>query len=165
MPATYEKIATTTLGSAAASITFSSIAASWTDLKLVFNFRSTTGLCIAGLRFNNDSGTNYSNTILTGDGTSATSSRYTNGTNLGNQSGFLNTNVWGMLDFDIFSYSGSTFKTCLYTKSYDANGSGYVMKEVGLWRSTSAINRIDLFSGANQFATGSIATLYGILKA
>jgi hypothetical protein len=35
MAATYEPIATQTLGSAATSITFSSIAADWTDLRLV----------------------------------------------------------------------------------------------------------------------------------
>ena len=34
--ATYEPIATTTLGSAAADITFSSIASTWTDLRISF---------------------------------------------------------------------------------------------------------------------------------
>lgn len=165
MPATYEPIATTTLGSAASTITFNSIGSTYTDLRLVFTFRSTTGLCLAGLRFNNDSGTNYSNTILRGDGSSASSSRYTNDNNLGNQSGYLDTNIYGIMTFDIFSYAGATNKTCLYTKSYDANGSGFVLREVGLWHNTAAITRVDLFSGANQFATGSTATLFGIKAA
>ena len=40
MPATYEPIATTTLGSAATNITFSSIPATYTDLRLVLVARS-----------------------------------------------------------------------------------------------------------------------------
>ena len=40
MPATYEPIATTTLGSAQATVTFSSIPGTYTDLVLITNSRS-----------------------------------------------------------------------------------------------------------------------------
>ncbi len=66
---------------------------------------------------------------------------------------------------DIFSYAGSTNKTSLGTQSRDNNGSGTVGQFVHLWRSTSAINSIALFPNSGNFKTGTIATLYGILKA
>jgi hypothetical protein len=66
---------------------------------------------------------------------------------------------------DIFSYAGSTFKTTLYTASGDKNGSGAVERGVALYRSTSAINRVDLFGWTGNLATGTTATLYGIKNA
>jgi hypothetical protein len=71
-----------------------------------------------------------------------------------------------MWTIDIFSYAGSTFKTCLITRSSDQNGSGEVMREVSLWRNTAAITTI-LFrlSTSGNYATGTTATIYGILKA
>ena len=164
MAATYEKIATTTLGSANSTITFSSIAASWTDLRLVLVGTLTTA-SIVRMRFNSDTGSNYSLTYLYGDGASAVSGRSTNTSSIG-----LATNYnWqsatvNMVEVDIFSYAGSTYKTTLHTESFDLNGSGNVVKVVGLWRDTSAINTITL-STPSQFSTGFTATLYGILKA
>lgn len=160
--ATYEPIATTTLGSAAATITFSSIAATYTDLRVVVtgtNSASTT----VGIRYNSDSATNYSRTFLGGEGTTAQSSRHSNTT-----SGYsaLISATPSMVTFDIFSYAGSTYKTHLITGSNDENGSGWVNRSVGLWRSTSAITRIDLiFLDGSNFLTGTTATLYGIKAA
>jgi hypothetical protein len=66
----------------------------------------------------------------------------------------------------MFSYAGSTFKSCLVERNADFNGSGQVARQVGLWRSTSAITSISLFDPfGNGYGTGTIATLYGILKA
>jgi hypothetical protein len=78
MPAgnTYEAIATQTLGSAAASVTFSSIPSTYTDLVLVCNFETSSN-AIAGvyIQFNGDTSTNYSSTNLIGNGSTAESSR------------------------------------------------------------------------------------------
>ena len=60
--ATYEPIATQTLASAAATITFSSIAATYTDLRLIF--AKPIGGSSLLLRFNSDTATNYSWTYL-----------------------------------------------------------------------------------------------------
>ena len=67
-------IATQTLGSATASITFSSIPSTYTDLRIVF---SGTGATVLNLkvRFNGDSASNYSQTNLQGLGYSVQSSR------------------------------------------------------------------------------------------
>ena len=166
MATTYEKIATTTLGSANATITFSSIPATYTDLRLVVvgtaNFSHTSGM-----QFNGDTGSNYSETRLEGNGATATSGSNTNLTYL-RFYGFATTP--NMFTVDLFSYAGSTNKTSLATTSADLNGSGNVRQYVQLWRDTSAINSISFgpgVSGASgtTYSAGTSATLYGILKA
>jgi hypothetical protein len=72
---TYTPIATQTLGSAAASVTFSSIPQGYTDLILVINYATSASTGNALLRFNSDTGSNYSETALIGNGTTATSDR------------------------------------------------------------------------------------------
>jgi hypothetical protein len=166
MATTYEKIATTTLGSAATSIDLTSIGSGYTDLRLVLNLIGT--FSGAGLRFNSDSGSNYSMTYLNGDGASAISYQLSNQTrvNLGPVNVASSATIPDFIALDIFSYAGSTYKTFLNAQSYDNNGSGDVTRQVGLWRSTSAITSINITNmGSGNFNTGSIATIYGILKA
>ena len=164
MPATYEPIATTILGSAATAINFSSIPATYTDLKVIFR-NGASQPSNTHFRLNTDSGSNYSFTSLSGNGTSATSDRNTNVTTL-EISTSDGSNAFLTLDF--FNYAGSTYKTSLITLSNDNNGSGYVARQVGLWRSTAAITSINFRcggAGVNNFSIGTTATLYGILKA
>ena len=166
MPATYEKIASTTLGSASNTITFNSLSSAYTDLKVIFVGKGGVGGEYVALRFNSDTATNYSATILAGYG-SAASARETNQTGMyvGNYFVGLDTSIPAYISFDIFSYNGSTFKTVLGAASNDLNGSGETVRSVGLWRSTSAITSLSIITGSGTMATGSIATLYGILKA
>ena len=163
MPATYEPIATTTLGSAASSITFSSIPATYTDLRLVIVGTPAAGASL-DVNFNSDTGANYSRTTLYGDGSTANSTRNT-GLTFWRATLALATTAPSLVTLDIFSYAGSTYKTGLSVFSGDANGSGYQYQNVNLWRSTSAINRIDLGLGGTNFNTGTTATLYGIKAA
>lgn len=156
-------LATTTLSSAASTITFSSIAASYTDLRLVI-----TGTLSAGngvrVQFNSDTATNYSYTELLGNGTSAASDRANNQTYIDLAQGwYWNSTQPNFTTLDIFSYAGSTFKTALITTSIDWNGSGAVIREVGLWRSTAAISTITFSTSGGDFAAGTTATIYGIL--
>lgn len=167
MPATYEPIATTTLGSAASSITFSSIPGTYTDLRLVVVPTAASTSIYTSLRFNGDTSSNYSVTVLYGNGSTATSSRASSQTEL-----YLNTPTSidstfpALVTVDLFSYAGSTNKTILSEMAIDKNGSGAVWRIVGLWRNTAAITSINFFSSTgNNFATGTTATLYGILKA
>jgi hypothetical protein len=159
--ATYIPIATQTLGSAAASITFSSIPGTYTDLRLVIvNLASSVD---ESLTFNGDTGTNYSLTALAGSGVPAASSN-----NLTSYSKIVSDLIGGagssphMATFDIFSYAGSTNKSVLVSAAMDSNGTGYVELTIGLWRSTAAITSLTLTSGGGNFATGTIATLWGI---
>jgi hypothetical protein len=162
MPATYEPIATTTLGSAAATITFSSISSAYTDLRLV-----TVGTSAANgqfrMQFNGDTATNYSRTYLFGTGTSALSGRQTSLESIRGDT--LQTSIPILQSFDIFSYAGSTYKTVLMDLCRDTNGSGQVSRMVGLWQSTSAITSIGLLLSTGNFEIGTTATLYGIKKA
>jgi hypothetical protein len=167
MPTTYEKIATTTLGSAATSIDFTSIGSTYTDLRVILVVAGVSSQAAPGIRFNSDSGTNYSITELRGTGSAAGSGRNTSQNKMGFSDFFgafeTTPSMWTA---DVFSYAGSTNKTVLLTGGTDNNGSGGVTRSVGLWRSTSAITSISLFiDGTTTFSTGTTATLYGILKA
>jgi hypothetical protein len=166
MPSTYEPIATTTLGSAAASITFSSIPATYTDLRLVFVGKrdgATSNYVVVNV--NGDTGTNYSDTQLNGNGSSATSTRNSTATAwYCGTVATIETNS-AFFSLDVFSYAGSTFKTALSTFNNDRNGSGGVQYNVNLWRSTAAINSIKVDASSGNYATGTTATLYGIKNA
>lgn len=160
MAATYQPIATQTLTSSASSITFSSIAASWTDLRVVIaNAFTSYGLDTCMIRFNGDTATNYSYTYLLGDGSTATSGATANAA----QAVLGRVGVTGtpaMIQTDIFSYAASSYKTYLSAGAADQNGSGEVNRTVGLWRSTAAITSITLRNVT--FEAGTTATLYGI---
>jgi hypothetical protein len=164
MPATYEKIATTTLGSGTTNIEFASISSAYTDLKLIFVAKAASAGSNAWITFNNDTSALYSYTDLHGNGTTAASSRSSGDTNITITRGGIDTTIPIFVEIDIFSYTGSTFKTFLVSTSNDQNGSGSTMRRVGLYRSTTAISTIDLTMSVN-FATATTATLYGILKA
>ena len=160
MPATYEPIATTN-PSGVNQVTFSSIPSTYTDIVCILSLNPSGGDNMA-IRFNNDSASNYSLTRLVGNGSAASSTNATNSTYPVVMSSIYDAGVPVLFKFDIFSYSGSTNKTFLSSASVDKNGSGEQTNCVGLWRSTSAINRIDLFG---SFGNGTTVTIYGIKAA
>jgi|688.fasta_scaffold353049_2 hypothetical protein len=164
MPATYEKIATTTLGSANATIQFSSIPSTYTDLRIVFVCTPQTSGGTKYLQFNS-SATGYSQTYLQGNGSAASSGRSTSYPRLDLSSQDSANSTPSFDEVDIFSYAGSTFKTVLSKTSHDQNGSGLTVAQVGLWQSTSAITQINLYIAGDNIGAGSTATIYGILKA
>lgn len=163
MPSTYTPIATTTLGSAASSVTFSSISGTYTDLILVFSGQfSAAGKQIA-LQFNSDTGTNYSATNLGGTGSAAESTRDSNKGYM--PLGYMPTaNAQLTSVLQIMNYSNTTTNKTALARSNDAGG--YVSAVVGLWRSTSAITSVTAlaYTGAN-FNSGSTFTLYGVKSA
>lgn len=164
MASTYEPISTTTLGSAASSITFSSIPATYTDLRLVLTCTVSSATDNLIMQYNSTT-TGYSQTFLLGDGSTASSVKYTNFSGIyGSYNQLPSTTIPTFFTYDIFSYAGSTYKTCLCTSSLDYNGSGEIARYVGLWRNTSAITSVQLKFGSN-FAAGTTATLYGIKSA
>ena len=166
MAVTYEPIATAAINGTA-SYTFSSIPQTYTDLVLVINvIGGGTGDC--DVYFNGTSGgTLYSMTTLGGNGTTASSANYTSYPAIRMTLGFgLSTTIPTLFNVNIFSYTGSTNKTCLVANSMDRNGTGETRRTVGLWRSTSAITSLTIASPqAQSFAAGSTATLYGIKAA
>jgi hypothetical protein len=166
MPFTYEPIATYTAPSDVGSITFTSVPATYTDIRIVFSGRANNYMF---LRFNSDASTNYSYTVMQGDGGTNTSSRGTSQTEMLTSAAGLGLGSAQpvLCTMDIFSYAGSTFKTVLSTGTEAYSAGGFQNRSVGLWRSTSAITTIQLYAGGSGqlFNTGSVATIYGIQAA
>lgn len=161
---TYSQIATQTLGSAASSVTFSSISGSYTDLVLVMNVKGSTAN-YPQLRFNSDTGSNYSRTVLTGDGSTASSSRDSNAT-AAYINYFASTSSsefnYNSISF-ILNYSNTTtYKTQLHRANNAASGTD---ASVSLWRNTNAITSIDCIMNTGNYAIGSTFSLYGIKSA
>ena len=154
MTATYDKLATQTLGSAAASVTFSSLG-SYTDIVWVLNGTSTANAVIT-VQFNADAGANYSCTWMDGNGSVADSSRDTTSyIYIGNPTSEFN--IIG----SVMNYSNAnTYKTYISRGNTSASR---VSAVVGLWRNTAAITSIKFLN--SNFATGSTFTLYGIKAA
>jgi hypothetical protein len=167
MAITYTPIATTTTTTVVGNVNFSSIPSTYTDLIIVVvgadNTDNTRGTY---LRFNSDTGSNYSITELRGNGTSAFSTRagitaasiaysVTPDTTLG-----YSVNIGNIMNYA----NSTTFKTVLarensLTTTY--GGSGAI---VSLWRNTAAITSIDVLESGN-FKIGSTFSLYGIKSA
>ena len=165
--ATYVPIQTYTLASASSPVTFSSIPSTYTDLVLISSVLGVTGTSYSlQATVNSDSATNYSVTWLLGNGTAASSSRTTSAASmyLGQLTGYLTTDspMTAITNFSNYANT-TTYKTML---SRGNNAGTDTEAIVGLWRSTAAINRIDLsLASGTSFQIGSTFTLYGILAA
>ena len=170
MASTYEKIATNTLGSAAASITFSSISGAYTDLVLVANTKVSTAADVQEcyLQFNSDTATNYSITRFYNSGVNAFSGRETSVTKIDNirlpGSNSAST-VFGSMIANIQNYSNTTTNKTTILRMNAETVSGQQGALVGLWRNTSAITTILFAPTSGNFVSGSTFTIYGILKA
>jgi hypothetical protein len=164
---TYEPIAT--VSTSAASYTFSSIPSSYTDLVLVISARSTKTTATSdttSIRFNGDTGSNYSNTNLYAISTPVSNRRSNDSQWF---AGEMSTdgeasNIFTPLIVNILNYSN----TSTYKVSVD-RVSNASLPQVGisscLWRSTSAINSITIYPAGGNFVSGSTLTLYGIAAA
>jgi hypothetical protein len=156
---TYVALDKVTVGTATPSITFSSIPATYTDLVIVTEGVESANQYVA-IRFNGDTASNYSQTRLFGQGTTATSDRQTSAT-FGRLSVGNPTNRFAIIA-SVFNYANATtFKTWL-SRTNTAND--YVGAIAGLWRATpAAITSITITTTtADNFSVGSTFSLYGI---
>jgi hypothetical protein len=165
MAITYTPIATQTLGSAAASVTFSSISGSYTDLVIIVNGSVTTGNPSVWMRLNSDSGSNYSKVRFSGNGTSAASQLNSNQTkvDVASASG-ITTTYESIVITQIMNYSNTTtYKTILTRANVASVGTE---ANVNMWRNTAAVTAVEILnSSGTTFTTGSTFTLYGIKAA
>jgi len=164
---TYVALATNTLSSTAATVSFSSIPSTYTDLVLVATLRQSTTNQDGYLRFNSDTGTNYSDTVVRGNGSTASSVRDTSaaGIDIGVMSNSANASgEFETVIINIMNYANTTTnKTVIMRTNQTAS---IVNAIVGLWRSTAAINTVSLESrNSGSFAIGSTFSLYGIASA
>jgi hypothetical protein len=165
MPAgsTYTPIATTTLGSTQQYITFSSLG-SYTDIYAVISAKNITGGWYwVKATFNSDTGSNYSNTVIQGDGSTASSYRYSNTAAV--ILGATNNTNNGTITASFQNYANTTTNKTVISRSSETVNGAFAM--VGLWRNTAAITsiRFDVENGTSSFASGSTITLYGIASA
>jgi len=169
MPAaqTYEPLATTTLGSNTNSYTFSSVPSTYTDLILICGDLSAGSSQTIYVQPNSDTGSNYSFTVLNGEGSVVQSIRASNssqGLVVGGSIGGVpaSKNAMGILHIQNYSNT-TTFKTSL--SRYSAGGVE-TQAAVGLWRSTAAISSLKVtISGGTNILAGATFTLYGITAA
>ena len=167
---TYVALQTQVLGSAAASVTFSSIPQGYTDLMLVANYQPTAG-SVCFLRVGNgsiDTGSTYSQTLMYGNGSSAGSARYSSqtATNVGPEVVSTPTTTWSGFTLQFQNYSNTTTYKTILSRYTDGLG-GETNAKVHLWRGASnvAINTLTLYPNTGNFNTGSTFTLYAIQAA
>lgn len=168
MANTYTLIASSTLSSSAASVTFSSITNTYTDLVLKASLRSTAASLVgtATVTFNGNTGSVYSYTVLRANGTTPQSVAAP-----ANGSAYLGaipaasstSNVFSYSELYIPSYTSSTSKPFSAESIQEDNGINfYSGVAANLFIPTSAITSITIGLGGNSFASGSSFFLYGI---
>ena len=167
----YESIATTTVGAGGvASITFSSIAATYTHLQIRgigrTNRATPADMDSLWMQFNGDTATNYSDHALRGDGSaaSATSDVSYAQMEMYRIANVYASNVFGAQIIDILDYANTNkYKTIRSLGGVDNNGSGMVALNSGNWRNTAAITSILLKPAVGTlFNQYSSFALYGI---
>lgn len=160
MPKTYEPISTQTLGTATATVEFTSIPQTYTDLILVVVGGNTAGGEDIALTFNSDTGTNYSRTVLIGNGSTASSVRTSNAARIALSAAFTTTLDATNTITHIMNYSNTTtYKTVLHRGN---NAAGAVYLLAGLWRSTSAITSLNANTTGSTWLAGTKFSLYGV---
>jgi hypothetical protein len=172
MATTYTLINSNTLASSAASVTFSSIPATYTDLVLRISARSDRAatfdwifMTINGITTNT-----YSNTSLDGSGTSAASNQLSNRTYATIQyvvdGDTATANTFGSTEIYIPSYTASQNKPFSAFGAQENNTTAaYMIANAGLWRNTAAITELKLETNAQLWVSGSSFYLYGISNA
>ena len=160
-------IETKTLGTAAASIEFTSIPQTFTDLVLLISTRNDNTNFTLNVYFNTDTtGANYSVRRLTGNGTSAGSETFTGAFFAYGNSSAATANTFGSSALYIPNYTSSSTKS-VSSDSVQENNATLAEQylSAGLWTGTAAINRILIQPAvAPNFVAGSTNSLYGILK-
>ena len=162
---TYTLIDSVTLGSSAASVTFSSISQDYGDLVLVLNSQPTAAASNVKLRLNGDTGSNYTQVRVEGgfgtassdatvgyslDFFASTSARTSTGTSLWN--------------YQIMDYSATDKHKSILLR-YNAVAYGYVGAAAGRWANTSAVTSLEVTYSGGNIEPGTTFFLYGIAKA
>lgn len=173
MAVTYEPIASQTLSTNTATVTFSDLPGTYTDLRIIVSAKTSDASSqVLAMRLNGNTGTNYSNTRLYGNGSTVSSDRFSNATRIdvgymSNSSGDRSHSF-----IDIMSYANTNvFKTVLNAwESQGATpgggaGTQFVLRQVGLFRSTGAITSVSFAFDAGNIVSGSTFSLFGVKAA
>lgn len=162
--ATYDLIASNVLSSDTATISFSSIPATYRDLVLVVTGARTTTTGFPSLRFNSDGSNSYALILMRGTGSTATQNA-TAGTTEGDfyfdgwTTGVIGTSQ-ALVVFNIMDYSATDKHKTVLQRFNRADGT--VNAQAGRWAKTEAITSIDI--NGNTWASGASFYLYGIVS-
>jgi uncharacterized protein YfaP (DUF2135 family) len=168
MANTYVKIGSTvTVGvGGAASIDFTSIPATYTDLVIKVCGRTNRAAVFDDILISfNGSTASFSGRELYGDGAAAAS--ITTGRAASIATGSTATaSTFGNSEIYVPNYAGSTNKSFSVDGVQETNATtAYAIMIAGLWSNTAAINQVTLTpSVGTLFSQYSTASLYGILK-
>lgn len=171
MANTYTLISSNVLTGSAASVTFSSIPSTYTDLVLRISARTDRAAqnnsYIAIKPFNSDTATNYSATRIYGDGATATAARETSvdyGAIGYVPASTATSSTFGNIEIYIPSYLIAQNKPFSSDAAHENNATtAYRASVAGLWRNTAAITGITIDTLAQgNFIAGSSFYLYGI---
>lgn len=169
---TYTLIASTTLTGSQATVTFSSIPSTYTDLVLKISARTdSAGVVSSGYIQMNSVTSTYSYTFIRGDGASATSGNdsatYAGFYLAGIDGGTATSNTFSNQEIYIPSYQASQKKPVSQTSSMETNATtAYTFGVAGLCSSTAAISSLTInLNGGVNFVSGSTFYLYGIKNA
>lgn len=164
---TYDKLGATTLATSTSSVTFNSFSG-YTDLVIVTNHGTASDGSGFYIRFNSDSGNNYSAQSLGGTGSSAVAYAVTNDTQIpmNYQYNGTGTTLKNVFIINVMNYANTTTYKNVLTRmrTLDNGGTTITQTTTGLWRSTAAITSLAL-TGNSNFIAGSTFSLYGIKAA
>jgi hypothetical protein len=152
---TYVSLATQSLTSTASSVTFSSIPATYRDLVLV-HVGATSAEDQIRIRFNSDTGSNYSFVQMGGDSGGSFS---TSGTLDGARISFGSTGINSTI-VHIMDYSASDKHTTLLSRANKAAGD--VRAHAARWANTAVVTTVTFYPITGTFSSGSTFSLYGI---
>jgi len=173
-PAWWVGIATTTLGSDAASVTFAQDFSDYMDLVIVSYARGAVAVTTAQLdmQLNNDTGSNYAKQALYGTGSAAYAANWASATS--HMLGVLpcanaTANIFMSSVTTLFDVNSSDkYKSGLSQAGCDLDGhtSGRVHLWGLSWKSTAPITEIDLYdaTGSGDLLAGSMFSLFGLKR-
>jgi hypothetical protein len=171
MANTYTLISSNVLASSAASVTFSAIPSTYTDLVLRISTRvdrAINGSHNCQLTVNGSATSDYSQTNLAEFGVTINSTRASAGTFITTASTGNSTtaNTFSSNEFYFANYAGSTNKPLSVTDVVENNSSAdfesQIAARAGLRSNTAAITSITLNTNGYNYLTGSSFYLYGL---
>jgi hypothetical protein len=154
---TYTPLATVTLGSSAASVTFSSIPATYRDLIVVFKGAQNASSTSIQMRFNGDSASNYTYVYMSSAGDPNPTSG--SGSFTGIAPGAFGTTQTNVL-YQVMDYSATDKHKTVLTRLDDQPQQTSAW--AGRWANTAAITSVAIVSG-NQFVSGTTVSMYGVI--
>jgi hypothetical protein len=156
--ATYIALATTTLASAASTITIGSIPSGYRDLVLTIDPVGVSNVAIR-LRFNSDTGSNYPAVRMYQNGSPQNDQQNNDHADVG----FIQTDSTGLLVVNIFEYSVTNkHKTVLARWNNVRNADGWTGVNASSWANSNAINTIAVSASSGNLGTGTTISLFGI---